>query len=236
MDEETTDEEDLRESTPITQTTNTQPSNTGETVGSHDGTAIVQETSSVVAENINSPHIHTMDGESENEEDDVRLELPQAPKKTIAETMPLAKDTSDSFPHYIRKFYGNFRKEINSNSLLAECKLCTEAAGTAVDIRATILATSNWLKHIKRRHEEEYDAFENSQGTNSETAAQSGQTHQSTIENHFAKQSNCGAAFSEELDHILTVMFTVDNCPLNLLTKVSFKKLLKVTFYSMIIG
>lgn len=162
---------------------------------------------------------------NEDEENNVTKKAPEP-------TTPIPAFTSNSYPAYTKHFYTNFRKIVGKPTLLAECKLCTERQGRPKDIRADVKTTSNWIKHLRRLHLNAYEQFENSPTTSHDDASEiSTEQRQSSIEEHFFKKKSCGTALSAELDELLTVLFSVDNCPLYLLKKEGFKNIFKVTTF-----
>lgn len=166
--------------------------------------------------------------EEELNEDEENNVTKKAPEPTI----PIPAFTSNSYPAYAKHFYRNFRKIVGKPTLLAECKLCTERHGRPKDFKADVKTTSNWIKHLRRLHLNAYEQFESSPTTRHGDASEtSAEQKQSSIEKHFFKQKSCGTAFSAELDDLLTVLFTVDNCPLYLLKKEGFKNIFKVTTF-----
>ena len=185
------------------------------------------------------------DSDSEEEEDGSDLEVSveqvdvfdtegldvEAQKANTAPTAPIPKYVSNSYPGYATRFYTDFRREIGTKALLAKCRLCTEANRTKVDIKADVQATSNWLKHLRRVHSKELTEYEEKKQNTPSTASTPSNSRQPHIDDHFSKPKNCGAAFATELDMLLTLLFTVDNAPLNLLTKNTFKTLLKVNTF-----
>lgn len=109
-----------------------------------------------------------------------------------------------------KKFFDISREE---NKQAARCKLCTETIHAAVGV------SSNFIRHLKRKHEKEY------------AKVGKGQANQAKITSAFiAGCSSVPAHRKAALDEALFNMISMDMEPFRVVEREGFKQFVSVSF------
>lgn len=127
---------------------------------------------------------------------------------------------SNWVPAWRRKFFYDWRQDSSTGKIYAKCELC-KSCHTNRHLTGNLSSFTNFTKHLKGVHLEEWKAYEDQQ------SKKKGDPRQQSIKEYGTGKS-IHKSRQQQLDIQLTYSMAEDNIPLNILKRPRFKEWIQV--------
>jgi len=137
--------------------------------------------------------------------------VPEAAPETPKDSVSIPHSQFLKWPAYRCHFYSDWRK--TKERVYSKCNLCLDNKY----LMGFPSSFSNFIRHLKRFHKEEWDYFESSR-----------ESKQPSITS-FVSPQVASSGRQQQLDRLLCQMIITDNLPLNIVRRQGFRSLISVS-------